>query len=502
MTARKQTAAEFGFDAPLATLIVEQGAQRSEIQFGKKTPVGDQVYVQVPGKTGIALATAEVLDRLPRTANDWRDPSLLGMRGLTIDRLEVRSAGRGFAAQVGLTNGLFYLTKPLQVRANTPKMGELLQLIRLTQVSQFATGGGAADLEPYGLQPPELELMLGRGTNELLTVQFGKSPANDPSAVYARRSQHNNIVVVPRLLLDALRVPFTELRDPRLVTFRPEAVEAIEVAGDDRFQVQRQAAETWSIGSSPTNQADGTAIRDWLIRLNRLEIQDFVKDVVTDFSAFGLAPAKRQIILKGGPITPGSTNRILAQIEFGNVQDDLVYARRSDENSVYAIKRGDVARFPSAAWQLRDRRVWSFTPSQLARVTIRQHGRTREIIRNAAGNWTLAKGSDGIINPGSTEATLTHLADLRAEVWVARGEDQRARFGFTETGHKITLELKNGDKPATFTVEFGANAPSAFLYALTTLEGQPYIFEFPFALGYEVVRDLSLPAPRVPDANP
>ena len=77
MTARKQTAAEFGFDVPLATLTVEQGPQRSEIQFGKKTPVGDQVYAQVAGKTGIALVTAEVLDRLPRTANDWRDPSLL-----------------------------------------------------------------------------------------------------------------------------------------------------------------------------------------------------------------------------------------------------------------------------------------------------------------------------------------------------------------------------------------------------------------------------------------
>jgi hypothetical protein len=243
-------------------------------------------------------------------------------------------------------------------------------------------------------------------------------------------------------------------------------------------------------------------IRDWLVHLNRVEIQDFVKDVVTDFKAYGLDPPKRRIILKGGPAAPGSTNRFLAQLEFGFVQDDIVYARRSDENSVYAIKRGDVARFPSAAWQLRDRRVWSFPPSQLARVTIRQHGRTREIVRNAAGNWTLAARSEGIINPASTEETLTHLADLRAEVWTARGEDQRARFGFTDTGHKITLELKNGDKPVTYAVEFGTNAPSAFRYALVTLDGQPYIFEFPFALGFEVMRDLSLPAPRGPDAKP
>ena len=502
MTARKQTAAEFGFDVPLATLTVEKGLQRTEIQFGKRTPVGDQVYVQVAGKTGISLVTAEVLDRLPRTANDWRDPSLLGMRGLAIDRLEVRSAGRGFAAQVGLTNGVFYLTKPLQVRANTPKIGELLQLIRLAQVSQFVTGGGATELEPYGLHSPELELVLARGTNELLTVQFGKSPTNDPSAVFARRSQHNNIVLVPRLLLDALRVPFTELRDPHLVTFRPEAVEGIEVVSDESFHVQRQAGETWSIGSSPTNQADAATIRDWLTHLNRVEIQDFVKDVVTDFSAYGLAPAQRRILLKGAAAAAGSTNSILVQIEFGNVQDDLVYARRTDENSVYAIKRGDVARFPSASWQLRDRRVWSFAPGQLARATVRQHGKTREIIRNAAGHWTLAPGSEGILNPATTEETLTHLAELRAEVWAARGEDQRARFGFTETGHKITLELKSGDKPAAFVVEFGMRAPSRFPYALTTLEGQPYIFEFPFALFFEVLRDLSIPAPRVPEAAP
>ncbi len=502
MTARKQSAAEFGFDVPLAAVTVEQGARRSEIQFGRKTPVGDQVYVQVAGKTGISLVTAEVLDRLPRTANDWRDPALLTTRGLTIDRIEVRSPGRGFAVQVDPASRAWQLTRPLQVRANGPRVTDLLRQILATQVSQFVTGGAVTDLEPYGLLQPELELALARGTNELVAIQLGKSPADDPSTVYARRSQHNNIVLVSRQLLDTLRVPFTELRDPLLLTFKPETVETIDVIGEDSFTVQRLGADAWSIGGSATNLADATMVRDWLAQLSRVEIQDFVKDVVTDFSAYGLAPARRQILLKGPPATAGSTNRILGQIELGHVQDDLVLARRSDENSVYAIKRGDVARFPSAAWQLRDRRIWSFPPDKLARVTIRQRGRTREIVRNAAGNWTLAAGSEGIINPASTEETLIHLADVRAAVWVARGEEQRARFGFTDTGHKLTLELKNGDKPVTYSVEFGGKAASGFPWALTQLDGQTYIFEFPFALFFEVMRDLRIPEPRVLDANP
>jgi len=99
------------------------------------------------------------------------------------------------------------------------------------------------------------------------------------------------------------------------------------------------------------------------------------------------------------------------------------------------------------------------------------------------------------------EETLHQLGELRAAVWVAKGDGERARYGFGEDGHKLTIELRNGDKPRVLTLQFGGRAPSQFPYALATVDGESWIFEFPLKLSFEVARDLSNPPLRAPPAD-
>ena len=81
---------------------------------------------------------------------------------------------------------------------------------------------------------------------------------------------------------------------------------------------------------------------------------------------------------------------------------------------------------------------------------------------------------------------------------VDRGENKRAAYGFTGNTSKIAIELKNGDKPQTRFVEFGRPglSPTGLPYALTEIDGQTWIFEFPPTLYFEVVRDLLNPMSR------
>jgi hypothetical protein len=157
---------------------------------------------------------------------------------------------------------------------------------------------------------------------------------------------------------------------------------------------------------------------------------------------------------------------------------------------VYAVKRADVEALPSMSWQLRDRQIWSFSENDVARVTIRQQGKTRQIIRNSQYNWSLAPGSQGIINGLPEEETVRGLCHMAAAVWTARGEKDRSKYGFTDTGHQITIELKSGEKVG---VEFGSPAPSGFPYAAIVENGEQWVFEFPLALFYHVQSYLSIP---------
>jgi len=180
-------------------------------------------------------------------------------------------------------------------------------------------------------------------------------------------------------------------------------------------------------------------------------------------------------------------------LEFGTSQDDRVFVRRTDEVSVYTISKEQYEQLPREAWQLRDRRVWSFSTNQISAVTVTIPGQTIRFLRDGPADWSLAPGSQGSINDLAIEETMYRLGDLHAEFWTAKGDDQRERYGFNNDPYSISVELKGAAEPKVLKVEFGGDSPTQYTYALTEVDGQSTIFEFPKKLQFELVRDLMLP---------
>jgi hypothetical protein len=195
---------------------------------------------------------------------------------------------------------------------------------------------------------------------------------------------------------------------------------------------------------------------------------------------YGLAPQPfRQYVLKAA--VPGaSTNLVLAQLDFGTNQNTL-YARVPGESFVYSMDRSVLDMLPTASWQMRDRRVWNFTATDVARVTVQKGNRTRELLRKAERNWTLGAGSQGImdeVTSAQIEETIHRLGDLTANFWVQRGESNLDAYGFKDIAFKVTIELTSGEKRM---IEFGKEAPSKFPFAAVMLDGETWVMEFPWA---------------------
>jgi hypothetical protein len=498
----KRSIAEFGLDVPQATLTLHHNGQRLEIFFGAQTPVGDGVYVQVLNQSPIYILSTEFVNALPRTFNDWRDLGLLSSTGFRMNRIEIRSPGRGFTVDINLPTQKTNLIKPIIARADPAKLEAVLQKLMYAQVVNFVSDGPRVDLEAYGLQPPQAEVLFF-DTNDLASVQFalqfGSSPTNDPTNVYCRRPTTTNIVLVPRAVLEAIQISHADVRDLHLLSFQPNAVDVIEVTGDESFAVRRQTNGTWMITEPKSEPADTNAIREWLNDLLRLE-GAVEKDVVTDFGApYGLNPPARRYLLKAATTnaTGAASDQLLAELDLGNTQGNRVFARRPDEDTLYSLSRAEVARLPRAAWQLRSRRVWSFTTNQIHRVTVRHRGQTKTLQRNPNTTWTLAEGSGIVptVNP-VLEEIMFRLGELRASAWVDRGDANRLAFGFSETSDRIAIELRNGEKAQTLVLELGKTgiSPTQLPYALAEVDGQTWIFEpSPPTLYFDLIRYLFQP---------
>ena len=482
---------EFGFVSPQATLALLTGEGRKQIIVGTNTAPGDQVYVQVVGVEGVFVVDAEWLKLIPRTADQWRDTALLDLTKLAFNRITVSNTATLIELQFHPGSRVWSLTRPMSARADNPRLTGMLQKLLNLRVGKFVTDNPKADAEAFGLQPPELEIAFSRGANAPMRVQFGKSPTNDSAVVYARRDDGPTIVTVAREALLPWRAPLNEFRDQRLVTLA-QPVDQIEVRDGESFTLQRQGSNSWRVVGQEL-PVDGGLVAEFLHTLTTLPIVQF-KDAVTepDLAAYGLAAPTRQIILRAaGTNGTGPTNLVVAELSFGATNEAKVFVRRADENPVYAIRLADYEKLPVAAWQLRERRLWNFTEDDVARLTIRQNGKVRELVRHGTNSWAFAPGSQGMINDLAIEETVHRYGELAAASWAARGAENLPTHGFKTNNLALTFELKNGTKHS---VDFGGASPAPYPYAATVVDGQTWIFEFPLGLHQLTMSYLTIPA--------
>jgi len=483
---------EYGFANPQASLVLYQGPHRTHLRIGRKTAPGDQVFLQVVGVDGVYVVDADLLKLVPRTANAWRDPTFIDLATLALDRIAVTNGSKIFELKREGPGQPWRMLSPTPARANNARIEEALQTLQGLRILQFVSDSPKADLELFKLQPPEWELALGHGTNNLALLQFGKAATNDPAQVYARRIGQPAIVAVASNLLAAWRDPANDFRDPHLLTLT-EPVDLIEVKAADAFSLQRQTNNSWRV--LPQNfPADPALVKNLLSVLSGMPIVQFVKDAVTepDLPVYGLAAPDRRFILKSfAPGTAETNSTILADLSFGTNQANKVFVRRADESFVYAVERDDVDHLPSASCQMRERHIWNLSPAAVASVTIRQNGKARQIIRKGDYEWSLGPGSQGIIDPLPIEETVKGLCQLEATEWMGRGDKCPARFGFETNRLQIVLQMKNNEQMA---LEFGGEAIPGFPYTSVVLDGEPWVCRISLALCRDVLLYLTIPA--------
>ncbi len=489
--ARPNAEEDYGF--PQASIILKQGDYRTQLFLGSRTAPGDQVFLQVVGDQGIYVVDAELLRHVPATADYWRKRSIFDLT-TPCDRLTITNGANSFELRLDATSGKWrILTSDVAARADSSKVDQFLNTLGGLRVRQFVADGPKLDLEAVGLQNPEFQCALAQGTNITSLVQFGKSPTNEAKQVFARRAGENTVVLLDK---DGLTPWPTSLnfRDTHLLT-EGDWTE-VEISGLDRFRLVRFTNDCWRILPQDI-PADAAAVRDLLAFLGQMQIEQFVRDIVPEqpqaLAEYGLATPVLEYALRtaGTNDSASETNSMLVRLRFGSVtnQPEKVFARRSDESAVYAINSTNFSRLATGSWQLRDRRVWKFSISDLTSITVEQGGKTRQLVRQGDHRWSLADGTQGAIEEIAIEETVLDLVDLSARAWLARGTNVLAQW-FRGGDQRITLEFKNGEKR---TLELSSQLGPRFGVAQATLDGEPWVFAISDSLRRDMALYLSIP---------
>jgi hypothetical protein len=482
----------YGFTEPQATLIFNTGDLR--LRIGRRTAPGDQCYLQIVGKEGIYVVDAGLLNFIPSSTNNWRDTALLDIRGGVPDRIIVTNGTKILEMQKDPATALWRIialsVSSSSYRADSPKVEAALRHLGDSRIGEFVTDDPKADLDIYGLQPPNLVLGLAQGSNSIATLQFGKT--NGIGQVFAKRAGQPAVFTVSEELAEAWRVSPNSLRSPYLVSL-PRLPTSIAVQADDQFSLEQQASNSWRI--VPQNYpADAMLVQDLLTNLSAMPIADFTKDVAAELLLpdYGLAPPSRRYTLQwpASSANAGPSNAPSVQLLFGATNVNKVYARRSDEPAVYAVNLTDLQRLPAASWQLRERRAIDVDIEDVVGITAADSGQARQLIRKQAYEWTLGRQTLGMVDSTqmlAIETTARGLAHVPVTAWAGHGAGDWTRFGFKETGQRVVIELRGGGQ---VTLDFGGESPSGAPYAAVSLGGEPWLFEMPPLLYRDVVQYL------------
>jgi hypothetical protein len=484
----------FGLDASAAVVTLLGRNTPLILKLGAHAPLGSQFYLQRVGDDGVYTADAEFLSRLPKSPDDWRDRALLQLPDTSYDRMEVRGS-TGFEAVKDAGTGDWRLTKPLSTRADGDRLEALLNQLRSAKVAAFVADAPLVDAEAYGLQPPDAELTVGRGTNDLAQLQFGGAATNAPGLIFVRRSTQTNVVLVPAETVTLLKLPLAAYRDRRLLPGLIVANRLEFTTGTGRATLQREGTN-WFVVAPERFPADPDMMRLLFEHAARLEIAEFSADVVSDPARYGLDQPAREFIWWQTVTNVGGivTNRLVADVQFSLLPTNsptLSYARRVDEPGVYKIPRADVYRLPETANQLRD---WRFAATNVSKVIIHQAGRDRELTRQASGAWAATAGAAGIVVPDSIEETLLRLGRLTSLRYAIRDEKTLLNGAkFDIRAHEIELRFREGSGPLRrWRLRFGGDlANSVITLANFDDDPVPLRVEVPRKLYEDVVRDFS-----------
>lgn len=460
----------FGLQPPQALLTIESATDRTLLNLGSRSPLGNRFYFQRIGSDGVFIANAALLDALPASANDWRDRSLLGLRDAHVDRIEIRGQ-TDLKAERDPSTGAWRLTRPLAARADGARIERLLNELQNARIAEFVTDAPAIDATAFGLQPPAIEFAVGQGSNDLVRLQIGRSPTNQPSWRYVRNLVRTNVSLVPANALAPLDAPLSAFRDRQLTPPLDAASYLRFRFGTNETALEREGTNWW-IQRPRRFPADSAGISRLIAELASIEIIEFPADVVTDFTRFGLTEPLREFTL-GARVTNGVaniTNQPIVQIQFGRPLTNnpaLVYVRRADEPGVYAVPKIDF-RLPETANQLRD---WRFAPTNVMEIRVQRTGRTRLYQRSAGGSWDTGEPS---LPSESFDELLHRLSDWNSVRFAIRDEAAFLKaYKFADRSHEITLVFRERSGPMQrWRLRFGADLGTEIV-VLANFEDDP-----------------------------
>lgn len=442
--ANKDQLTEFGLSKAKLRLKFLGKEAPPEILFGKDAALEGKMYVRLENSKEAIIAGQSVRNDVAKKAEEFRDKKLTDIATGQITRAVLKvPAGEMELLKEG---DAWNIVKPLRARGDGQKISDFLAQVTTARIQQFVAED-RGDLHPYGLAEPRGSITLFSSDDKQgQTLQIGGVPEKQKDDVYVRFLPRSSVYTLPKKIEQLLNTKPVDLRDRHLARIDANNLDRITIEAPGRTKtILARKNDAWTIVNRKNQPANATEANRLLETLKNEQVTNFVDDVASDLTKYGLDKPQLQIAFssfasENTAETPAG-DRPFATIAFGKTDGDVVYARLGDEPFVVAARRALLDGVFADPLQWQELAVFKLKPEQVHRLSV-VTDQERTLARGANNTWMWLKGNEPI-NQVNVQSLLNTLTSLRAVRWI--GGTTPAQ-GFEKPQIAITFTTSPDDK--------------------------------------------------------
>jgi len=374
--------------------------------------------------------------------------------------------------------GATWRLDPHRARADGDRVNRVLlalsPLVAQRIMSPASDKAEKTPLDPsaFGLDPPIAKILL-TADHQPRTLLVGDTTPVQGNR-YVKLNGQPEIFVVSASLFDLINQPVHAFRDPLLVRFSAWLVDTISVTSPTSTFALKRRDNAWHLTQPLNDLADQSAVTQFLNQVSGLRITRYVNDTpqVEQLTEWGLDRPTAEVTLQ----QPGASPETMTLFFGKPLADDAtsLYAKRSDEPTLYAVASSAVDALLGSPQNLRARTCFDVLIGEVVKLEITREATTWMVEKNDT-QWQ-DKGSGATLDSQRVEELLQAVADVQVIGFVEDHPQDLARYGLQPPAGTIALWTANLEDPKKLLIGGGIDA-SAERYG--RIEGREAIVRLP-----------------------
>jgi hypothetical protein len=481
-------------------VTVRCGGREHRLLFGEKSDEGNRfsrpTYLRLDDRPEVVRLTPNLRAALTRPPDYYQQRRLFEAERVkepgAADKAE-RLAARSVAAQSAgveytLTrteDGWEMAAEGVRDRPDPDRLKAILAGLPDVWAEQFIDSS-KKDPAEFGLAHPEQTVRVTGHVGSTVTLLIGKPapsrtrtvmrqtpggppglpPQPRPEVVhdeyrYAKLADNDQVFEIKAERLKDVFVTTDNLRDARLVRFRPEDVRRVEIAYGGQEITLIKKKDAWKLQKPLEADAESGKVLDLLDRLSNLQARG--PDVLdsADPKDHGLDPPAGTLRVTAEESKVDGETSDKTEKTYGlllgkrDAEKEKLYVKLEGWPRINAVEdKGDkaltaLAKRPALAY--RGRKVFDFLAGDVARLEVERSGEKYALQRDKdKGTWTLIAPTKADTDAGKVSRLVDDLGRLEAVEYVnenPKPEELEKEYGLAPAALSATVAYAKEDKP-------------------------------------------------------